>query len=242
MPALWLAGLLLLLGGCASSRHPAASVAGAATIELTGTVGAPVTGYYIRDGRRVELTGVLPMTIHEAGVSQIAVRKVNAQDRLVLSARLNNDSTSTSIPAGKAEGLRLDLAGGLGASVIRADESLAPPANALIVIAPYWYEGTWVFDDARTGLSREPFVAGVPEMMNTVLADIPDARAGFRLTCSARPFPGWQKKLVWVRAESGGNFYRLADTTMEGWLCPAMFRYFSEAPKELYLKAESKAR
>jgi hypothetical protein len=25
---------------------------------------------------------------------------------------------------------------------------------------------------------------------------------------------------------------------MEGWLCPAMFRYFDVAPAELYVKAE----
>ena len=38
-------------------------------------------------------------------------------------------------------------------------------ANVLIVIAPYWYQGTWVFDDESTGLNKEPFVAGVPEMI-----------------------------------------------------------------------------
>jgi hypothetical protein len=26
---------------------------------------------------------------------------------------------------------------------------------------------------------------------------------------------------------------------MEGWLCPALFRYFDEAPAELYVKAEA---
>ena len=34
------------------------------------------------------------------------------------------------------------------------------PQNAIMVIAPYRYEGTWVFDDNRFGLVREPFVAG----------------------------------------------------------------------------------
>jgi len=27
---------------------------------------------------------------------------------------------------------------------------------------------------------------------------------------------------------------------MEGWLCPALFRYFDKAPPELYVKAEAK--
>ena len=34
------------------------------------------------------------------------------------------------------------------------------PVNSLFVIAPYKYEGMWVFDDPRVGLSREPFIAG----------------------------------------------------------------------------------
>jgi hypothetical protein len=27
---------------------------------------------------------------------------------------------------------------------------------------------------------------------------------------------------------------------MEGWLCPALFKYFEVAPKEIYAKAEAK--
>ena len=30
--------------------------------------------------------------------------------------------------------------------------------NVLFVIAPYKYEGMWVFDDPAAGLSREPFI------------------------------------------------------------------------------------
>jgi len=35
-----------------------------------------------------------------------------------------------------------------------------------------------------------------------------------------------------------GNWYRADEPPMEGWLCPALFRYFDEAPPELYVKAE----
>jgi hypothetical protein len=38
----------------------------------------------------------------------------------------------------------------------------------------------------------------------------------------------------------GGNYYRMDDPMMEGWICPAMFRYYQTAPKELYAKAEAK--
>jgi hypothetical protein len=115
------------------------------------------------------------------------------------------------------------------------------PQNAIMVIAPYRYQGTWVFDDAATGLVREPFVAGVPEMIDHLVADIPNAASGFRMLFSARPFPGHQKKLVWTRADEGGdgNYYRLDDPPMEGWLCPALLKYFAQAPPELYVKAEA---
>jgi hypothetical protein len=120
--------------------------------------------------------------------------------------------------------------------------SLMPhmPANSITVIAPYRYNGTWVFDDARAGLVREAFVGGVPQMIDVLVKDIPHADKGFRLTFSAHEFPGYQRKLTWVRGGSSGNWYRLEKPPMEGWLCPALFKYYSEAPKELYIKADPK--
>ena len=38
--------------------------------------------------------------------------------------------------------------------------------NSLFVIAPYWDSDTWVFDDERRGLLGEPFVSGVPDMID----------------------------------------------------------------------------
>jgi hypothetical protein len=120
----------------------------------------------------------------------------------------------------------------------RSTGRVAPSSNAILVIAPYWYQGTWVFDDDPAGLKREPFVAGVPEMIDVLVKNIPDAKGGFRLLFSANPFPGYQKKLTWLRGDMGGNFYKLDDPPMEGWICPAMFRYYASAPKALYVKAE----
>lgn len=117
----------------------------------------------------------------------------------------------------------------------------APPrSNSIMTIAPYRHNGTWVFDDLSAGLVKEPFIAGVPEMIDVLVKDIPDADAGFRLTFSAIPFPGHQRKLTWERAEAGGNYYSIEDPKMEGWLCPAMFQYFRQAPKELFVKADGK--
>jgi hypothetical protein len=114
------------------------------------------------------------------------------------------------------------------------------PQNSILVIAPYRYEGTWVFDDERFGLVREPFVGGVPEMIDHLVADIPNAERGFRLTFSAQPFPDFEEKLTWVRGDSVGNYYKLDDPPMEGWICPALFKYYDKPPQEIYVKADPK--
>ncbi|GAC1448764.1 MAG: hypothetical protein NVSMB9_32230 [Isosphaeraceae bacterium] len=126
--------------------------------------------------------------------------------------------------------------------LLKRGESSSPAGNALMIIAPYRYNGTWVFDDEAVGLKREPFVAGVPEMIDVLVKGIPDAQGGFRLVFSGNPFPGYQKKLTWTRGDSLGNYYRLDDPPMEGWLCPAMFRYFKTPPKTLFVKAESRGK
>lgn len=114
------------------------------------------------------------------------------------------------------------------------------PGNAILVIAPYRYNGAWVFDDPVANLTREPFVAGMPEMIDYLVTDIPNAEEGFLLTFSGNPFPGYQKKLAWLRGDRQGNWYRCEDPPMEGWLCPGLFKYFRDAPKEIYVKAEAK--
>lgn len=113
--------------------------------------------------------------------------------------------------------------------------------NAINVIAPYKQHGMWVFDDPRVGLVQEPFVAGADAMIDRVVADIPDAENGFTLIFSITPFPGFQHRLDWRREESGGNWYYAAQLDLEGWLCPALFRYFPEAPKQLYVQIKARA-
>lgn len=112
--------------------------------------------------------------------------------------------------------------------------------NSIFVIAPYRWEGMWVFDDPRVGLHREPFVSGADVMIDTLVAELPEAEKGFRRVFSSRPFPGCMTKLEWRREESGGNWYFSPQFDMEGWLCPALFKYFPEAPAEIYVKAEAK--
>lgn len=113
--------------------------------------------------------------------------------------------------------------------------------NAISVIYPYRYEGLWVFDDERAGLVQEPFVAGADTLIDRALeAKGIDGDGGFRLIFSSGEFPGHDQKLTWVREGDGGNWYQSEEFQMEGWLCPALFKYFDAAPKTIYVKVESK--
>ena len=117
---------------------------------------------------------------------------------------------------------------------------MQPPANAIMVIEPYRHAGTWVFDDPAVGLRQEPFVAGIPEMIDQMVEGIPNAESGFRLLFSPRPFPGHTHKLTLSRSDQGGAWYYSEEHDKEGWLCPALFKYYHEAPEAIYVKAEPK--
>jgi hypothetical protein len=112
--------------------------------------------------------------------------------------------------------------------------------NVLQVIHPYKHRGMWVFDDARTGLVQEPFVAGADVIIERMASAIPDAAAGFTLVFSAQAFPGYQIRLEWRREEFEGNWYFSPDLNAEGWLCPALFKYFERAPREIYAQFRAK--
>ena len=113
-------------------------------------------------------------------------------------------------------------------------------ANNIMVIFPYQEENTWVFDDSTAGLSKEPFVCGIPEMIDIMVQNIPNADKGFRMLFSDNPFPNYQVELAFVKEEYGGNWYKWEKQNLSGWLCPAMFKYFVDTPKNIYCKAEEK--
>ena len=112
--------------------------------------------------------------------------------------------------------------------------------NSILVIHPYKYEGLWVFDDARVGLVQEPFVSGADTIIDKMVADIPNAANGVTILFSANPFPGSQFEFIWRREEMGGNWYFSSQHEMEGWLCPALFRYFESAPRHIYAQVKPK--
>ena len=113
--------------------------------------------------------------------------------------------------------------------------------NSINVISPYRYLDMWVFDDPRVGLSAEPFVGGADTMIDRITAHLPEADKGFIMVFSAHKFPGSDYKLEWQREEREGNIYRSSELEAEGWLCPALLRYFDKPPLELHVQIKPKA-
>lgn len=113
--------------------------------------------------------------------------------------------------------------------------------NSIFVIHPYKYQGMWVFDDDRVGLVQEPFVSGADVIIDRMVAHIPNAAQGVSILFSTTPFPGTQHTLEWRREELGGNWYFSPSFDMEGWLCPALFKYFDTAPERIHLQVKPKA-
>jgi len=116
-------------------------------------------------------------------------------------------------------------------------KSVDAAQNAINLIKPYLYEGVWVFDDASKKLQKEPFVSGIPEMIDQLVAAIPNAEDGFLLYFSDRPMPETMVELSWLRAADGGNWYKAEAFDKEGWLCPALYKYYTSAPQKLYIRA-----
>jgi hypothetical protein len=112
--------------------------------------------------------------------------------------------------------------------------------NTINVIAPYRYHGTWVFDDPRVGLVQEPFISGADTLIDHAVANILGADRGFFLIFSGRPFSGHTIRLIWRRSDMDGNWYYSEGLDHEAWLCPALLKYFDDAPKALYVQCKAK--
>jgi hypothetical protein len=113
--------------------------------------------------------------------------------------------------------------------------------NSINVIVPYKFAGRmWVFDDPRHGLVQEAFISGADVLIDRAVAHIPEAEAGFLLIFSSVPFPGHEFHLDWRRSDSEGDWYWSPDFAIEGWLCPALLKYFDAPPRQIFFQVKPK--
>lgn len=114
--------------------------------------------------------------------------------------------------------------------------------NQINVIYPYrTFGGGWAFDDKEVGLQGEPFVAGIPEIINSIVGK----RRKIKVFLSKDTFPETTGVLVKltdnqkaIKGLSGEGYYQLEGTDMIGWLCPAILKYFKSYPKHIHFKIE----
>jgi hypothetical protein len=104
--------------------------------------------------------------------------------------------------------------------------------------------------EVRVGLVQEPFVLGADKMISLVVKarrqELPNAESGFRMLFSSNPIPGFDIEIKYSRDDSGGAWYEISSSPHKlienkighpGWLCPAMFHYFTNPPQRIYMRA-----
>ena len=114
--------------------------------------------------------------------------------------------------------------------------------NQINTILPYRSMGGWAFDDNAVGLDREPFVAGADKAIDKIVEHLGIETDKIKMTFSKDKFPEHDVKLEYLMDDmfEDGQFYSIDDDNfdLELWLCPALLKYFDEAPKEIYVKVE----
>jgi hypothetical protein len=90
----------------------------------------------------------------------------------------------------------------------------------------------FAFDDPVTGLVREPFIGNA----NYHLDKFAGKRNNCSIAFSSTPIPDYDVKLELLDTHiiMGSNYKDEEDRTV--WLCPALFKYFKDAPQYLYIK------
>lgn len=105
--------------------------------------------------------------------------------------------------------------------------------NQINVIYPYRTTYGWSFDDSDVGLQGEPFVAGIPQVIDSLVGDADK----FTALISKDPLPDYTCRLIKIPEDMEG-WYQLEGTDMKGWLCPATLKYFENYPDNIYVKIE----
>ena len=101
----------------------------------------------------------------------------------------------------------------------------------------YNRNGTWFFDDAEKDVHEEPFVEGSSEIISEFQAQLGYSGDRLTLTFSDAPYDGHEHVLEWKdsREERTWNQYYCENLNMFGWLCPVLLKYFTKAPKKLFV-------
>lgn len=115
--------------------------------------------------------------------------------------------------------------------------------NQINTIYPYRTKTGWAFDDEDVDLKAEPFIAGIPQIIDSIVGDSDEFTA--HISHSIIPdFTGHLMKLDEKEMKSEGcvpdtGWYKLEGTEQIGWLCPATLKYFKDYPDSIYFKIQN---
>jgi len=110
--------------------------------------------------------------------------------------------------------------------------------NSIYIIEPYRKYGTWVFDDDKRGLVEEPFVFGMPAIINKVVNDNECHQCRFIFSDTEIPEYDLVLNKMKDKPDIIGAWYESSQLKMSGWLCPALGLYFKTPPESIYIKVE----
>ena len=102
------------------------------------------------------------------------------------------------------------------------------------IIKPYYWGGTWVFDDPAKGLRALPVLVAPPDTVSKVLDSVVSRSAPRLLmafSASEFQWPGHRLTLSWASENNGAHWYRANGLIVQ---CPALLRYFETVPPCIY--------
>lgn len=108
--------------------------------------------------------------------------------------------------------------------------------NSLFVLKPYYdkEKESWVFDDEERGLKKEALVLGADKLCQALYDKYGDFSASF--SAGYIPDSDFVLNRVSESSHEFGTWYEEEATKQEAWLCPALFKFFDEAPDNIYLR------
>ena len=154
----------------------------------------------------------------------------------LLSNELNNsERTALFVSESKAMGISImqtTRKKGSGCVTVK-DNSILLGNRGVFCAQIYRFDGDWYMDDPEKEIILEELILGMPEIIEHLVGPRNDR---FICTFSAQPLECKGAVLKKDGESDGGCWYLLRGTSLRGWLCPTIFRYFDPPPETIYLR------
>lgn len=103
-----------------------------------------------------------------------------------------------------------------------------------------WDGATWIYSDVDHDVVDEPFVAGVPDLIDALRERAgmnPNTLDAFRLAFACALFPHAHRVEI-EHEEMGGVWVRLKPDHLRGWCCPHIHDYLRPLPSHVCANAQ----